>query len=100
MKLKYLLPCAAFALFVLSSCKKDSSTNEKDEIEITFALSANEGISENLTQDANDVLNEAAFDRNLQGAGFVAAIEGTSGTLSCANISVTPIYGFPKNDCN
>ncbi len=96
MKLKFLLPCAAFAVLVLASCKKDNSTNETDEIETTFALSANEGVSENLTQDANDVLNEAAFDKNLQGAGFVAGVEGTTGTLSCATITVTPLIGFPK----
>ncbi len=95
MKLKFLLPCAAFAIVALTSCKKDSSTNETDEIETTFALSANEGISENLTQDANDVLNEAAFDKNLQGARG-AGINETTGTLSCANITVTPLNGFPK----
>ncbi len=96
MKLTFLLPCAAFAILALASCKKDNSTNENDEIETTFALSVNEGISENLTQDANDVLNEATFERNLQGSGFVAGIEETTGTLSCANITVTPLNGFPK----
>lgn len=94
MKLKFLLPCAAFALIAFSSCKKDSSNNETDEIETTFSLSANQGISENLTQDANDVLNEAAFDKNLQGA-KVFGVEETNGTLSCANITVTPASGFP-----
>ena len=97
MKFKWLLLCSTFLIFVLTSCKKDNSTNEKEEIETTFALSANEGISENLTQDANDILNEAAFDKNLQGSGFVAGIEGTTGTLSCANITVTPLNGFPKS---
>ena len=94
MKLKFLLPCAAIAVMAFSSCKKDSSTNETDEIETTFALSANEGISENLTQDANDVLNEAAFDKDLQGAKG-SGIEETSSTLSCATITVSP-GNFPK----
>ena len=95
MKLKFLLPCTIFAIIALASCKKDSSTNDTDEIETTFALSANEGISENLTQDANDVLNEATFDKNLQGLRGTGIAE-TTGTLSCANITITPLNEFPK----
>ena len=53
-------------------------------METTFALNANKGICENLTQDANDILNKAAFDNNLQGARG-AGINETAGSLSCAN---------------
>ena len=93
--MKILLTCATFAVIAFTSCKKDNSTSTTDEIETTFALSANEGISENLTQDANDVLNETAFDKNLQGAKGTGIAE-TTGTLGCAKVTVTPINGFPK----
>ena len=97
MKLKLILPIAAFAVISCTSCKKDSSTTEDNEIETTFELSTGEGISENLTQDANEILNEAAYDTNLQGSGFAAGTGQTNSILSCATVTVTPANGFPKN---
>ena len=97
MKIKIIFPIAAIALIAFTGCKKDNTTTDDSEIETTFELSANEGIAENLTQDANEILNEAAFDNNLQGAGFVASTGQTNSILACATVTVTPASGFPKN---
>lgn len=94
MQLKKLLLAFAAGALILSfnSCKKSDAT--ADEFETTFELSGDQAISDNLTQDANDVLNEAASDKNLLGG---HGPTGTSGTLSCATVTVTPLIGFPKN---
>ena len=97
MKLKLILPFAAFAVIAFTSCKKESTTTDDSEIETTFELSVNEGIAENLTQDANEILNEAAFDNNLQGSLFVAGTGQTNSILACATVTVTPANGFPKD---
>ena len=94
MKLKNLLiafSVVAFA-FSLNSCKK--SNNDKDEFETTFELSGNQAVTENLTQDANDVLNEAAVDNNVMGGHTPSQ---TTGILSCATVTVIPLVGWPKN---
>jgi hypothetical protein len=93
----FLLAALSFSIMALSSCKKDKTTEDSTEIETTFELSANEGIAENLTQDAQEVLNEAAVSNNFSGSSFVAGVEGTTGILSCATVTVTPLIGFPKN---
>ena len=97
MKLKIILPIAAIVAFAFTSCKKDSTTTDDSAIETTFELSANQGIADNLTQDANDILNEAAYDKNLQGSGFAATPIEPNSTLACATVTVTPLVGFPKN---
>lgn len=86
---------ATISIFALASCKKTGVDNT--EIENTFELASNGGIAENLTQDAQEVLNEAAIDKGIAGAGFVAGATETTGILSCANVTVTPQNGFPKN---
>ncbi|MEP6676405.1 MAG: hypothetical protein ABJA78_14685 [Ferruginibacter sp.] len=94
MKTKNLLFLAVSATLVgFSSCKKTSSA--VDEYETTFELSADQGIADNLTEDANDVLNEAAVDKNLMGGRGTETAQ-TTNTLSCAAITVTPATGFPK----
>lgn len=98
MKFKTLLFTGlAFSIIAFSSCKKDKTKEDTTEIETTFELSANEGVAENLTQDAQEVLNEAAVSNNFSGTSFVAGIDGTTGILSCATVTVTPLTGFPKN---
>ena len=82
------------ALVGFSSCKK-TSTSAIDEYETTFELSADQGIADNLTEDANDVLNEAAIDKNVMGSRGTETAQ-TTNTLSCATITVTPATGFPK----
>lgn len=98
MKLKFLLFTGlAFSVIAFSSCKKDKAADDTTEIETTFEISAYQGMAENLTQDAQEVLNEAAVANNFSGSGIVAGVDGTTGILSCATVTVTPISGFPKN---
>lgn len=105
MKLKFLLPaCAAFAVIALGSCKKDSSS-DSTEIAATFELSADQGIADNITQDANDILNDAAVSNNFMGAlssgqtsqtSFTGGSNQTSFLPPCASVTVIPLLGFPK----
>ncbi len=88
------LSTAAF-MIAFSSCKK-TNTSALDEFETTFELSGDQAVADNLTQDDNDVLNEAASDNNLMG-GKGTGTNTTSNTLSCATVTVTPLSGFPKN---
>ncbi len=101
MKLKsLLLACAAITMLAFSSCKKESTAEpvtDTTALQATFALSANLGITDNLTQDVNEVLNEAAIDKNFMGSGITAQTSQTSGILSCATVTVNPTSGFPKN---
>lgn len=98
MKLKFLLFTGlAFSIIAFSSCKKDKTAEDTTDIETTFEISAYQGMTENLTQDAQEVLNEAAVANNISGSGFVAGVDGTTGILSCATVTVTPAIGFPKN---
>ena len=94
MKTKNLLIVFALSSFTLSfiSCKKNDSTS--GEIETTFELSGDQAVADNLTQDANDVFNEAATDKDLMGGRTPTE---TTGILSCATVTVTPLVGFPKN---
>lgn len=92
---KILFALVALSMFALASCKKSKVDNT--EIETTFELSANSGMAENLTQDAQEVLNEAAFDKGIAGVGRPYDINETTGITSCATITVTPLIGFPKN---
>jgi hypothetical protein len=96
MKITALLPAiAAFALISFSSCKKDK-TNET-EFETTFDLASKGGIAENLTQDAQQILNEAAVDNNIAGNGTQGSA-GVDGILGCAIVTITSTNGgFPKN---
>jgi hypothetical protein len=82
------------AVLLLSSCKKEKN-NVIDEFETTFELSSDQAIADNLTEDANDVFNEAAMDNNLMG-GRPVSPSGTMGILGCATVTVTPLTGFPK----
>lgn len=79
-----------------TSCKKtETNSTTKDEIATTVELSTDQAISDNLTEDANDVFSEAAADNNLTGAKPLSPLE-TTGILSCATVSITPFSGFPK----
>lgn len=96
MKLKQILFAAtAFAIFGITSCKKSKVDNT--ELENTFELAGNGAMADNLSQDAQEVLNEAAVDKGIAGNGFVAGAAETTGILSCAVVTVTPLVGFPKN---
>ncbi|MFC4263481.1 hypothetical protein ACFOWM_11355 [Ferruginibacter yonginensis] len=96
--MKSLLKLTGIALGIsiaFTSCKKDNSV-DNTEFETTFTLSSYEGISENLMQDANDVLNEVAADNNLQGTNFTSGAAETNGILNCATVTITPANSFPK----
>jgi hypothetical protein len=96
MKLKQIIFAAtAICIFGITSCKKSKVDNT--ELENTFELAANGSVADNLTQDAQEVLNEAAVDKGIAGSGIVAGAAETTGILSCAMVTVTPLIGFPKN---
>ena len=76
-----------------AACKKTKET--VDEIQTTFELSGDQAISDNLTQDANDVLTEAATDNNLMGGRTTEQLL-TTNTLSCATVTVTG--SFPSKN--
>lgn len=97
MKLKNLLPAfAAVVLIGFASCKKTDAASDSSEYESTFELSADQGIADNIVQDANDILNEVTSDKNLQGSGFVYDPNQSQNFVSCAAVTVTPASGFPK----
>lgn len=79
-----------------TSCKKTDSAS-KDEIETTIEMSTNQAISDNLTEDANDIFLEAATDKGLSGTGAkpLEPFESME-ILGCANVTITPLIGFPK----
>jgi hypothetical protein len=97
MKLKNLLPAfAAVVLIGFASCKKTDSSTDTSEYESTFELSADQGIADNIVQDANDILDEVTSDNNLQGSGFVYDPNQSQNFVSCAAVTITPASGFPK----
>ncbi len=95
---KFLALTTVALTLLFTSCKKDNSSNAADEFETTFELSGDQAIADNLTEDANDVFNEAAMDNNLMGGRTdgTTDVTGTQGLLGCATTSVTPLSGFPK----
>jgi hypothetical protein len=71
---------------VIVSCKKARETI--DEVQTTIEISGNQAITENLTADTYDMLQEAAVDKNLMG-GRVDEVQQTTQTLSCATVTAT-----------
>jgi hypothetical protein len=100
MKFTLLLPAViAISVISFSSCKKASVAEDLTEIETTFDLASKGGIAENLTQDAQQVLSEAALENNIAGYGTQGSA-GTEGVLGCATVTVTSLSAtsaFPKN---
>jgi hypothetical protein len=93
----YVIATTALALLIgFTSCKKDNTNPATDEITTTVDLSTDMAISDNLTEDANDVFMEAATNNNLTGETPATPLE-TMGILGCATVTVTPLVGFPKN---
>lgn len=96
MKPKSLLPVLALGLFTIlyTSCKKDdTTTTDPTEIETTFALSGNQAIADNLTEDANNIMMSVAEEKNLTGNKGGGPV---SDNFLCATVTVTPQTGFPK----
>ena len=96
MKLKPILAATAMAAFIfcLNSCKK---ADVKEEFETTFELSSDQAISDNLTQDANDVFMQVAVENNVAGGNFAPGPVTSNNFFPCATITITPLVGFPKN---
>jgi hypothetical protein len=94
MKTKHLLLVITVCTICFTACKKTKIAENIEEVETTFDLSGKQAISDNLTQDANDVLEEAAADNNLNGitpsvpnTGSAAATSNNLG--GCAVVTVT-----------
>jgi hypothetical protein len=91
MKTKHFLSAFLLLAFVVafSSCKKNNET-ATEEIETTFELSAHQAVADNLTQDAGDVLEEAAARNNLLGSTPSGSTTTTNNWLPpCVIITVT-----------
>jgi hypothetical protein len=100
MKFKNLLPTIAVVIMVLTvvSCRKDKA-DRIDEIETTFELGESQAVTDNLTQDAGDVLEEAGAKENLLGSDGATTICGAptpSWIGSCAVVSVSG--NFPSKN--
>ncbi|MEJ7627509.1 MAG: hypothetical protein WKF35_11640 [Ferruginibacter sp.] len=97
MKPQNLLPILALGFsLIFTSCKKEESTPaETSEIETTFALTADQAIADNLTEDANEVMLQVSEEKELTG-NFAGAPPETTNNFLCAIITVTPQNSFPK----
>ncbi len=99
MKTKKALPLLAIIAVgvCFSSCKKTDSNTETTAAEIatTTDLAGRAAISDNLTEDANDVFMNAANDKSVLGGRGIALRPQTPAD-PCGTISITPAIGFPK----
>ncbi len=85
--LKFLVVAAI--TFSLVSCKKDRAA-AIDEIETTFEASDNQAKADNLSQDAGDVMEEAAARNGLFGGANGCGNPNTMNWIgACATITVT-----------
>jgi hypothetical protein len=94
MKIKqFLFAIAVVSLAIgFNSCKKNDETLS-EEFENTFQISADQAVTNNLSQDAEDVFLEVAQDNNIAGN---FAPEPVTNIIPCATITITPAIGFPK----
>ncbi len=69
------------------ACKKDRANVE--EIETTFELSENQAVTDNVTQDASDVIEETTARYGLLGGGVCNTPLVMNWTGSCATVTVT-----------
>ncbi|MBP6431036.1 MAG: hypothetical protein KA319_04660 [Ferruginibacter sp.] len=91
MTTKKLLTLCSFALLTLVffSCKKEDVAANVAEIETTFELSGNQAVADNLTQDAVDVVEEAAGRNNLLGQTPPGVVTTNNWLPPCAVITIT-----------
>lgn len=80
---------------IFTACQKEDSSTTTEEIETTFALSADQAVAENLVADDNGTLMEATSENRLQGQDFVSTTADRN-FIGCATVTVTPANGFPK----
>lgn len=95
-----LIATGVLFMFGLTSFKKDnntSSSSSTSEISSTVELGTDNAISDNLSADAENVLNQAAIDNNFSGS-TPEGISSQIGDLpACATVTVSPARGFPKS---
>jgi hypothetical protein len=85
---KYATLIMVFAISAsLVACKKDKTNLE--EIETTFELSESQAVTDNVTQDANDVIEETAARYGLLGGGVCNVPQTMNWTGACATVTVT-----------
>lgn len=93
MKLKKIFALLSLpSLFFLTACQKEEEEPDP-EFETTFILTENQAVSESISDDATVVFFEASIN-----SGFYrpnGSLE-TTGTLSCATVTVNPQNSFPK----
>ncbi|MBS1755455.1 MAG: hypothetical protein R2765_00695 [Ferruginibacter sp.] len=96
MKLKPFLAALGVATFALclNSCKKVEE--QAQDYETTFELSTDQAISDNFTEDANQLFLQAAVENNVAGSGFAPGPIVTNNFIPCATVTITPLLGFPK----
>lgn len=91
--------CAATLLILtlFTSCKKESATpyDPESAVEVTFELTNDQATADLLSEDDNDLLFEAAEEKQLLGNFDTETLESNN-LLSCATITVTPQNNFPK----
>ena len=94
MKIKQILFASAVLSLAIgfNSCKKNNETLS-EEFENTFEASGNQAVTNNLSQDAEDVFLEIAQDYSVAGN---FAPEPVNNTIPCATVTITPATGFPK----
>ena len=98
MKPTNLLIAATLVVMTLfTSCKKENSstTDPESAIEATYELSADQATADLMTEDDNDILSEAAEEKNVLG-NFTPDPLISNNLLVCATITITPQVGFPK----
>jgi hypothetical protein len=93
-----LLLAAVSTIALFTSCKKTSTESTADEIETTFDLSGKQAVSDNLTQDDNDVLDEVTATSSLNGNYTMGPIIVSNVLGGCAVVTVTG--SFPAKNIN
>ena len=94
-KLLFTALLATGLVISFTSCKKTSTATEEPEIATTRELTGDQAISDNLTEETGEITMDAIEERGLAGERPADALQ-TSGILSCATITATPLVGFPK----
>ncbi|HET9747401.1 MAG TPA: hypothetical protein VFP97_16915 [Chitinophagaceae bacterium] len=93
MKLKKIFALLSLpSLFFFTACQKEEDEPDP-EFETTFILTENQAVSESISDDATVVFFEASINSGFYRVNGTAQ---TSGTLSCASVTVNPQNSFPK----
>lgn len=92
MKLKKIFALLSLpSLFFFTACQKEEDEPDP-EFETTFILTENQAVSESISDDATVVFFEASINSGFYRVNGTAQ---TTGTLSCATVTVNPQNSFP-----